>query len=230
MVDPNLTRRRLFQTGAGAVAAAAAARVGLPSTASAGRPAPWNQYLGRFQNEVRLFAGKYVPVGWKRAPVDARALLGSGEVPGGRDYKVDDRGDGAARRAADGGAATLALTGILIDDPSETSDLLMGEVRAFPFDIVPRGWHLCDGRKLEIQNHSALYTVIANVFPSDHRTWFALPDLRDRTPIAAGDATGIPDAPAGSERGDLAAGDSGRQPRLHLNFCICEAGDFPLKP
>jgi microcystin-dependent protein len=230
MVDPNLTRRRLFKAGAGAAAAAAAARIGLPSTASARRPASWNQYVGRFPNEVRLFAGRYVPAGWKRAPVDARALMGSGTVPGDRTYELDDRGDGTARRDADGGPATLALTCILIDDPGATSDLLVGEVRAFPFGIVPRGWHPCDGRKLDLERHSALYAVIGNVFPSDHRTTFALPDLRDRTPIAAGDATGIPDAPAGSERGDLAAGDSGRQPRLHLNFCICEAGDFPLKP
>lgn len=230
MADPNLTRRRLLQTGAGALAAAATARVTLPSAASAGHPAHWGQYVGRFPDEVRLFAGRYVPVGWKRAPVDGRALLGSGDVPGGRGFKLDDRGDGAAHRDADGGAATLALTCLLIDDPAETSDILMGEVRAFPFGIVPRGWHPCDGRRLEIQRHAALYTVIANVFPSDHRTWFSLPDLRDRTPIAAGEASGIPDAPAGSERGNLAEDGEGRRPRLHLNFCICETGDFPAKP
>lgn len=241
MIDSNLTRRRLLQSGAGVLATAAVARVALPDTAGARRTAvarrsasarragDWGQYSGRFENEVRLFAGNYVPVGWKRAPVNGRALMGSGDAPAGRTYKLDDRGDGAARRAANGGAATLALSYILIDDPRETSDILLGEVRAFPFNIVPRGWHPCDGRKLDIQPHSALYTVIADVVPTDNRTWFALPDLRDRTPIAAGDANGIPDAPVGSERGNLAEDGNGRRPRLHFNFCICELGDFPVR-
>lgn len=225
MTNSSLTRRRLLQSGAGALATAAVARVALPGTAGARRAGDWGQYDGRFQNEVRLFAGNYVPAGWKRAPVDGRALMGSGDTPDGRTYKLDDRGDGAARRDADGGAATLALTYLLIDEPGQTGDVLLGEVRAFPFDIVPHGWHPCDGRRLLIQPHSALYAVIADVVPTDGRTWFALPDLRDRTPIAAGS----PGAPAGSEHGNLAEGGIGRQPRLHFNICICGLGTFPAR-
>jgi hypothetical protein len=230
MVDPNLTRRRLLQAGAGAVAAAAVARVGLPSEARASRHIPWSQFDGTFENEMRLFAGSYVPEGWKAAPVHGRALMGSGEEPGGRDRKLGDGGDGAAIRDADGGPATLALTYIVIDDPRETFDILVGEVRTFPFGIVPKGWHRCDGRRLDIREHTTLYSVIGNVVPTDHRTWFALPDLSDRTPIGAGDGSGLPDAPAGSERGDLGKDDDERRPRLHLDLCICERGEFPLKP
>jgi len=230
MINSSLTRRRLLQSGAGALAVAAAARVALPGTASARRSLHWSQYDGRFQNEVRLFAGNYVPAGWKRAPVNGRALMGSGDTPEGPTYKLDDRGDGAARRDADGGAATLALTYILIDDPGVTGDVLLGEVRAFPFDIVPHGWHPCDGRRLPILQHSAFYAVIAEVVPTDRRTWFALPDLRDRTPIAAGGANDTQDPPAGSEHGNLAEGGIGRQPRLHFNVCICGQGNFPARP
>jgi hypothetical protein len=232
MVDPDLTRRRLLQAGAGVLAAAAVGRVALPGSASAGSRVYWPAYAGRLPHEVRLFAGKFVPKGYKEAPFAGRALMGSGKVPGGPDRDLDDRGDGVARRDSDGGAATLALTYLVIDDeePDEAYDLLLGEVRAFPFTFVPRGWIPCDGRKLEIKPHVALYTLLGPTFPTDDRTWFCLPDLRDRTPIAAGDPDGVPDAPLGSERGDLAGPGEGRQPRLHLNLCICAAGDYPARP
>jgi hypothetical protein len=57
-----------------------------------------------------------------------------------------------------------------------------------------------------------------------------VPDLRDRTPLAVGDGDGVPSAPFAGERENLDISGAGRRPRLHLNFCIAERGEFPRKP
>ena len=57
-------------------------------------------------------------------------------------------------------------------------DNYLGEIRTFAFGIVPRGWHLCDGTLLNMQQNMALYSLIGTTFGGDGRTTFALPDLR----------------------------------------------------
>lgn len=64
-------------------------------------------------------------------------------------------------------------------------DNYLGEIRTFAFGIVPRGWHLCDGTLLNIQQNAALYSLIGPTFGGDGRATFALPDLRGRTIVAS---------------------------------------------
>jgi len=64
-------------------------------------------------------------------------------------------------------------------------DNYLGEIRTFAFGIVPRGWHLCDGTLLNMQQNMALYSLIGTTFGGDGRTTFALPDLRGRTIVAS---------------------------------------------
>lgn len=52
------------------------------------------------------------------------------------------------------------------------------------FDFAPTGWMLCEGQKLSIAEHTALYALIKTAFTFDSSTsHFNLPDLRGRTPI-----------------------------------------------
>lgn len=44
----------------------------------------------------------------------------------------------------------------------------------------------CDGRTLQSENFKGLYSLIFNVFGGDGLTTFALPDLRDKIAIGAG--------------------------------------------
>ncbi len=59
-------------------------------------------------------------------------------------------------------------------------DPILGEIRMFGGNFAPKGWALCHGQDLSIQQHSALFSVIGTMFGGDGRTQFALPDLRGK--------------------------------------------------
>lgn len=231
MPESTQTRRRLLQTGAGALAAAAVARAGGAGPALAAPTATAaNSYpSGLLQGEVRLFAGNFVPTGWERAPAVARGLMGSGAVPGGPTRHLGEKGDGAALHEADHAPSALPLTYLRVADPEAAIREMIGEVRAFSFERPPRGWCLCDGRELHINLHGALFSVLGTAFGGDGRATFAVPDLRSRTPLASGEAAGIPAAPFGAGRHDLAPGNDERPPRLHLNYSIALQGEYPTR-
>jgi microcystin-dependent protein len=63
---------------------------------------------------------------------------------------------------------------------------ILGEIRLFPFNFVPRGWAACNGALLPIQQNQALFALIGPTLGGDGRTNFALPDLRTNSPLPAG--------------------------------------------
>lgn len=67
------------------------------------------------------------------------------------------------------------------------ADPFIGEIRAWAMNWAPEGWAWCDGQTVSTYQFQALYSLIANVYgPSTPSTTFTLPDLRGRTPMAAG--------------------------------------------
>jgi microcystin-dependent protein len=62
----------------------------------------------------------------------------------------------------------------------------LSEIRIMSFGFVPRGWALCNGQLLPINQNQALFALLSTTFGGDGRTNFALPDLRGRAPIHLG--------------------------------------------
>lgn len=62
----------------------------------------------------------------------------------------------------------------------------LAEIRLFSFVFAPRGWALCNGQLLPINQNQALFSLLGTTFGGDGRVNFALPDLRGRVPIHAG--------------------------------------------
>lgn len=62
----------------------------------------------------------------------------------------------------------------------------LSEIRIFSFSFAPKGWALCNGQLLPINQNQALFSLLGTTFGGDGRVNFALPDLRARTPIHAG--------------------------------------------
>ena len=62
----------------------------------------------------------------------------------------------------------------------------LSEIRIMSFVFAPKGWALCDGQLLPINQNQGLFSLLGTTFGGDGRVNFALPDLRGRTPIHVG--------------------------------------------
>ena len=62
----------------------------------------------------------------------------------------------------------------------------LSEIRMFSFNFAPKGWALCNGQLLPINQNQALFALLGNAYGGDGRVTFALPDLRGRVPISSG--------------------------------------------
>ncbi len=62
----------------------------------------------------------------------------------------------------------------------------LAEIRIMSFVFAPRGWALCNGQLLPINQNQALFSLLGTTFGGDGRVNFALPDLRARMPIHVG--------------------------------------------
>ncbi len=71
------------------------------------------------------------------------------------------------------------------------SEPFIGEIRMAGFNFEPVGWAFCDGRLLSIAGNTALFSLLGTMYGGDGHTTFALPDLRGRAPMHAGDGPGL---------------------------------------
>lgn len=62
----------------------------------------------------------------------------------------------------------------------------LAEIRIMSFIFPPKGWALCNGQTLPINQNQSLFSLLGTTFGGDGRVNFALPDLRARTPIHVG--------------------------------------------
>ncbi|NIJ52429.1 phage tail protein [Dyadobacter arcticus] len=59
----------------------------------------------------------------------------------------------------------------------------LAEIKFVPAHAAPEGWAWCDGRKLRIAEHPALFELLGTTFGGDGQYTFALPNLVGRKPI-----------------------------------------------
>lgn len=62
----------------------------------------------------------------------------------------------------------------------------LSEIRIMSFGYAPRGWAMCNGQLLPINQNQGLFSLLGTTFGGDGRVNFALPDLRGRIPIHVG--------------------------------------------
>lgn len=92
------------------------------------------------------------------------------------------------------------------------SQPFLGELRLFSMSFVPKGWLLCAGQLLSINQNQALFSILGTTYGGDGRTTFALPDLRGRTPVHSGGNVPL-GASGGAEQHILSADET---PSEHL--------------
>jgi microcystin-dependent protein len=62
----------------------------------------------------------------------------------------------------------------------------LAEIRLMSFNFAPKGWAMCNGQLLPINQNQALFSLLGTSFGGDGRVNFALPDYRGRVPIHVG--------------------------------------------
>jgi microcystin-dependent protein len=62
----------------------------------------------------------------------------------------------------------------------------LAEIRIMSFNFAPKGWALCNGQLLPINQNQALFSLLGTTFGGDGRVNFALPDIRGRVPTHVG--------------------------------------------
>ncbi|QBB71912.1 phage tail protein [Pseudolysobacter antarcticus] len=64
----------------------------------------------------------------------------------------------------------------------------LSEIRIMSFGFPPKGWALCNGQLLPINQNQGLFSLLGTTYGGDGRVNFGLPDLQSRTPIHFGNA------------------------------------------
>ena len=77
----------------------------------------------------------------------------------------------------------------------------LGEIMMVAFNFAPRGFALCNGQLLPINQNQALFALLGTMYGGNGQTNFALPDLNGRVPIGAGQGPGLTDRVLGETGG-----------------------------
>jgi len=67
------------------------------------------------------------------------------------------------------------------------SSPFMSEIKIVSFDFAPKGWALCNGQLMPINQNQALFALLGTTYGGNGQTNFALPNLQGRIPMHAGD-------------------------------------------
>jgi microcystin-dependent protein len=66
------------------------------------------------------------------------------------------------------------------------SEPFLAEIRIVSFNFAPKGWALCNGQTLPINQNQALFALLGTTFGGNGQTTFALPNFQGRTPVHPG--------------------------------------------
>ena len=70
------------------------------------------------------------------------------------------------------------VPGGLVEKEKGMAEPFLSEIRIMSFVFAPKGWALCNGQLLPINQNQALFSLLGTTFGGDGRVNFALPDLR----------------------------------------------------
>ncbi|EGF93198.1 hemolysin-type calcium-binding repeat 2 copies family protein [Asticcacaulis biprosthecium C19] len=200
--------------------------------------------------------------------LQGKAVVGIGQGPGLSDYVIGEQfgsttleinagviptSGGGSGFGIDNSQPTLATTymiqvegifpssnGLMNNDMNQ-----MGLVVQFGGNFTPLGYLPCDGRLLSIGEYDVLFALLGTTYGGDGVETFALPDLRGRTVVGAGQGPGLPFHNLGEQFGtesqylsqnnmptNMGGSNSGvnnAQPSLTLNYIIALQGIFPSR-
>jgi microcystin-dependent protein len=88
-------------------------------------------------------------------------------------------------------AVAAALAGLQALPAAAQSEPLIGQIMCAGFDFAPRGWAEMNGQLITISQNTALFSLLGTRYGGNGTTTFALPDMRGRTLLHAGQGPGL---------------------------------------
>jgi microcystin-dependent protein len=107
------------------------------------------------------------------------------------------------------------------------SEPFLSEIKIVSFNFPPKGWALCNGQLLPINQNQALFALLGTTYGGNGQTNFALPNLRGRTPIHMGDGHTLGEA-AGST--SVTINIQQMPTHTHLGQASSQNGSQPVVP
>jgi microcystin-dependent protein len=89
----------------------------------------------------------------------------------------------------------------------------LSEIRIMAFNFPPKGWALCDGQFLPINQNQALFSLLGTTYGGNGQTTFALPNFRGRVPAHVGQGMSL-----GEQAGSSAVTISQSTMAEHIHF------------
>ncbi len=62
----------------------------------------------------------------------------------------------------------------------------LSEIKIVSFNFAPKGWAMCNGQFLPINQNQALFSLLGTTYGGNGQTTFALPNLQGEVPIHVG--------------------------------------------
>jgi microcystin-dependent protein len=70
------------------------------------------------------------------------------------------------------------------------SEAYTGELRIYGFGYAPKGWAMCNGQTLSVQQNQALFSLLGVMYGGDGVNTFNLPNLQGMVPLHFGQLQG----------------------------------------
>lgn len=118
----------------------------------------------------------------------------------------------------------LALLVSLSATPSSSAQRYLGSIIIVSFNFPPKGFALCNGQLLPINQNQALFSLLGTTYGGDGRQTFALPDLRGRAPIHAGQGPGLSNYVLGQTGGEETVTLDVSQIPNHIHIAMASTG------
>lgn len=111
------------------------------------------------------------------------------------------------------------------------SEPFLGEIFLVPYNFAPRGFAFCSGQVLPIAQNTALFSLLGTTFGGNGQTTFALPDLRGRVPVGAGQGPGLSSIDLGEVGGQETVSLTQSQMPAHGHLAsVTQAGQASTRP
>ena len=71
------------------------------------------------------------------------------------------------------------------------SEPFVGQISIFSFGFAPKGWAMCNGQLLSINQNQALFALLGTFYGGNGQTNFALPNLQGKVAMSFGQGAGL---------------------------------------